>query len=225
MSLVIYGPDASWPRHQKAYWNTALDAARARGWTYEYLGAAHKSGVLVCPAGEHTVTVDKTARGGECFAARATKIITSRCLHGTGDVSTGKVKGRIEDADRLLTSAESLIAAARTDLDSIEARAAGDERLKEVDDLRLRLDSADLTLAELESLEEAALEEALVEAPTPAAVEGLLAEASDNVATASRTLGKVRKHASLRGLSKRMAVARTEIDRLRARLKSFVPND
>lgn len=222
MSLVVYGPDDLWPRHQKAFWNEALSAAREHGWTYAYLGADHKSGDLVCPAGEHVLTVDKTSVGGAHFASRATKIITSRCPHGTGGGPAGKVKERIETAARLLSSAEELIVAARGDLDLIQTRATGDKRLAEIDELRLRLDTADLTLAEVESMEMAALKDAVADAPAPAVVGIALEEADENVAKASRMLGMVRKHHSLKELVRRAVTARTEIETLQASLEQIL---
>lgn len=223
MSLVIFGPDEQWPRHQKSYWNDALDAARAHGWSYHYLGADHKSGDLVCPAGQHVLKVDKTSDGSSYFASRAKKIITSRCPDGNGGGPSGRVKERIEAADRHLGTAEALIATAGADLTVIESQAAGVLRLDELERLRTRLDTADVTLAELEMLEEAALEDALLQTPETSSVSEALDQAEGDLSSAAAVLGMVRKHGSLRELGRRMTGARAQVDELRARLEEFLP--
>jgi hypothetical protein len=70
MSAQRYGPDETWPTHQKPYWNKILAVACQAGWTLNYIDAPHRFGVASCPAGEHTFSVDKTASGGETIHGR-----------------------------------------------------------------------------------------------------------------------------------------------------------
>ena len=222
VSLTVFRAEDRWPRHQKGHWNEALDLAREFGWTYEYLDAPHKAGDMVCPAGEHVLKVDKTADGGAFFAGEAKKVIRSRCTHGTRVGDRGKVKERIERAEALLQSAEVLIAGADDDLTHIEAHRDANQRLAELDELALRLDTADLTLAELETLQDEALDDATIDVPVLGEVEATLETAGENVSTASRTLAKVRQHGSLKGLRDHIDTARLDIEVLQARLGEFL---
>lgn len=236
MSLRVYRPDEPWPRHQKSFWNETLDLAREHGWTYEYLDAKHKSGDLLCPMGEHTITVDKTSTNSESYAIRGKRTIVRTCKHVPGtpdepdeerDASGSQVASRMARAEALMTTAEKLIACADADIAAIEARRAVDENFAELEDLRMRVDTADLTIADLEEMETQALEQAFaldsaeVAVRTPGAVGAALDDAGAQVDEASATIRRVRVHSSLEDLRGRIEAARNEIGRLRARLEEF----
>jgi hypothetical protein len=70
VSAVKYGPDDTWPTHDKKHWHEPLAAARRAGWTLTYVNAPHRFGVVNCPANEHSFVVDKTAKGSETKHSR-----------------------------------------------------------------------------------------------------------------------------------------------------------
>lgn len=157
MSARRYGPEETWPRHQKPFWNAALAQARQTGWTLVYLDAPHHFGTVICPGGACTFEVDKTARGGEFHAKEAGKKIRS-CLHGATQHGS-KVRARQEEASRLLDHAERLIANAAEGLSKAERRQITEA---ELDRLEERLRTAELTIDDaLRDEQEAALQAAL----------------------------------------------------------------
>jgi hypothetical protein len=108
VTATDYGPDETWPQHQRPYWKVALRQARSAGWTLRYLGAPHWFGVVVCPTGEHQFSVDSTARGAETVAGEVPKLLRA-CPHGVAAPGGSKTGPRRAECDRLLTRAEDLI--------------------------------------------------------------------------------------------------------------------
>src|SRR5262249_31870689 len=126
-------------RQAAPHWRRALRQAREAGWTLKHLGAPHRFGVVVCPAGEHTFDVDSTARGSETKALEVPKLLR-RCQHGGPTTTGSRVAERLERAQRLLDRAEQLIGIAMEDLERVEAQHAA---LAELDRVELLLAAAD----------------------------------------------------------------------------------
>lgn len=217
MSLTVYGPDDTWPTHQKPWWKPVLGLARDAGWSYEYLNAPHKAGDLICPASEHVITVDKTAGGSDFHAGEAKKTITFKCKHGRTSAG-GKVRERLDAATRRLETAETLIDQADGRLAAIEFRADADERLAELDRIVLQLESAGMAIDDILLEQDEALADSLADVPALTAVEDALDAADAEIDKASAVAAKIRKHGTVPVLQERARVARNRIERLRARV-------
>jgi|SRR5215475_3330475 len=217
MSVTVYGPSMTWPGHQKPHWRRALRQAREAGWTLKHLGAPHRFGVVVCPAGEHTFDVDCTARGSETKALEVPKLLR-RCEHGEPTATGPRVAERLERAWRLLDRAEQLISIALEDLERVEARHAA---LAELDRVELLLAAADATVDEvLAAAQEEALERAAELADAPGA--GVIAETLDRaeaaVNEATVVVRQIRRARPAGELRIRAETAKVRIDMLRVRL-------
>ena len=169
-----YGPCDTWPSHDKKHWHEPLAAARAAGWTLTYLDAPHRFGVVHCPAGEHSFSVDKTAKGSETMAKEALKRI-SRCGHPAGRVRTERDKSQ-----RMLDTATRLTVEVAAGLVAAEAKRDAQEVL---DRLEIQLETAALNVDEVLAAQEAALEAAIVvdDAPSPPTLIDELNEATEAV--------------------------------------------
>jgi signal transduction histidine kinase len=220
-----YGPGDSWPRHQKQWWNEALAATRAAGWTLNYIEAPHRFGTVSCPSKDddsrHSFMVDKTARGGETKSKEALKLVRA-CQHAS-TVTGSKVRQRQEECERLLREAERLISIADTGLTLAEAQAAA---WADLERLETQLETAEANLAEVLRGE---VEEALRaaddadDAPEPDTIAVTLDDAAaavtrtESVATAL----KVRKPKFAEPLLNRAQAARVRIADLRDRLRAL----
>jgi hypothetical protein len=217
VSVSEFGPDDTWPSHQKPYWKVALKQARTAGWTLRYLGSSHWFGVVVCPAGEHTFGVDSTARGAETIAAEVPKLLRD-CPHGAVRPDGSKVAQRRAESERLLRRAEELVDMAGADLGRAEAREAA---RAELDRLELLLDTAQLTVDEgLLIAQDEALDRAaeLDDAPGPKVVMATLDEAQDTTEAAVAIAVRIRRAPVAGPLLARAARVRQRIAGLRARL-------
>lgn len=216
-----YGPDDTWPSHQKPFWNKALAEARRVGWTLTHVDAPHNFGVVSCPAGEHAFGVDKTAVGGETKSKEAMKKIRW-CQHGMGQ-SGSKVRARQQECVQLLDVAEELIAAAAERLTIAEAKQGAQEDL---DRLELQLQTAASNVREILLTEQEAALLAAIEvdhAPEPAVVSATLDDATVAVQR-SESVAKalsVGRPKLAKPLLERAKEARTSIDGLNARLAAL----
>lgn len=165
-----YGPDVAWPPHDKKHWREPLAAARAAGWTLTYLDAPHRFGVVRCPAGEHSFSVDKTAKGSETIAKEALKKI-SWCDHPAGRVRTER-----DMSQRMLDTAARLTTEVAAGLVAAEAKRDAQEVL---DRLEIQLETAALNVEEVVAAEEAAI--AVEDAPDPPTLVDELNEATEAV--------------------------------------------
>lgn len=218
MSSDVYGPDETWPEHQKPYWNVALRQARAAGWSLTTGG--HWFGVVSCPSGEHTFGVDKTARGGETKALEVPKLLRS-CQHGTPTASGSKVALRRAECERMLTRAEELISIATADLRRAEQR---HEAFAELDNLSVVVETADATVNEvLAAAQDEALDRAvgLEDAPDPAEIGTTLGEAELFAGNAAEVAGKIRRPGVAGPLLARANTAKASIVQLRERLATL----
>jgi len=217
MSVTVYAPDMTWPEHQKPHWSRALRQARKAGWTLKHMGAPHRFGVVVCPAGEHTFDVDSTARGSETKALEVPKLLR-RCQHGGLTTTGSRVAERLERARRLLDRAEQLISIASEDLERVEARHAA---LAELDRVELLLAAADTTVDEvLAAAQEEALEQAAELEDAPGA--GVIAETLDRAEAAADeaavVVRQIRRAGPAGELTTRAETAKARIRALRVRL-------
>jgi hypothetical protein len=221
-----YGPDETWPGHQKPYWNKALGEARAAGWILTYDDAPHRYGVVSCPGGDDgtscTFEVDKTAKGGETFSVIARTLIRN-CRHGT-TVQGSKVRARQDECQRLLDHADRLIGVAAMGLDQIEVRQAA---LADLDQIQARIEAAEANLDEILKEDMAAALEAVYDsdyAPLPDEISSTLAEAADTAdegASVATTL-KVRRPRLAKPFLLRALEAQKRIAELRARLAELM---
>lgn len=222
---VQYGPDETWPRHQRPFWNEALDEARSAGWTLKYVDAPHKFGVVSCPGGEdgarHTFMVDKTATGGETKSREARKTVRN-CQHGA-TASGSKVHARQAECQRLLDEAERLIDLADTRLTLAEAKQAAWAELERIE---TQLETAAANLAEIlweeqEQAWQAAMD--FDDAPAPDAIAENLDDAIAAVAGSEKvaTALKVRRPRLAQPFLDRAHAAKTRIDELTARLMAL----
>jgi hypothetical protein len=220
-----YGPDETWPRHQKPFWNEALDDARSTGWTLKYVDASHRFGEVFCPGGEdgtrHSFMVDKTAVGGETKSREARKAIRN-CQHGSA-ASGSKVRIRQAECRRLLDEAEHLIDLADARLTLAEAEQAA---WADIERIETQIETAAANLAEILREELDATLQAIEDAgdsPDPEAIEENLDDAmaavvgSENVATAL----KIRRPRLAQPLLDGAQAARGRIAELRARLMAL----
>ena len=219
-----YGPDDTWPRHQKPWWNEALAEARAAGWTLNHIDAPHRFGVVSCPSEDdgtrHSFMVDKTARGGETKSKEARKLVLNVCQHAS-TVTGSKVRVRQDECERLLHEAERLISIADTGLTLAEAHVAA---WADLERLETQLETAAANLAEVLRREQEdawqAAEDVGDDAPEPDSIAATLDDAasvvtrSESVATALR----VRKPKLAESLLSRAQAARVRIGDLRDRL-------
>lgn len=218
MSATEYGPDETWPSHQKPFWSEALAEARQAGWTLTFINAPHNFGVVRCPEGEHTFDVDKTARGGETKSREAIKKIRW-CPHGTGH-SGSKVRARQEECIRLLDVADELIATAEQGLAIAEAKASAQEDLARLE-LQLQTATSNVSQAEQEAALQAAIE--LDDAPEPGVLSATLDEAAATVGyseSTAKALSPARPALAV-SLLERVAGTHTRINELRTRLAAL----
>jgi hypothetical protein len=157
------------------YWNKALNEAREARWTLTYIDAPHTFGSVSCPAGEHTFSVDKTAKGGETKSKEALKKIRW-CQHGPGQGGS-KVRARQQECIQWLDVADQLIAVAEKGLTLAEAKQGAQEDL---DRLELQLRTATSNVEKVLSAEQEAALEAAIDvdgAPEPETLSAALDEA------------------------------------------------
>jgi hypothetical protein len=214
MSAPRYGPDASWPSHEKKHWHEPLAAARRAGWTLIYVNAPHRFGVVYCPANEHSFMVDKTAKGSETKAKEALKKI-AWCDHPAGHAQTQR-----DESQRLLDTADRLSDEVEEGLIMAEAKRDAQEVL---DRLEIQLDTAasnvdDVLLTEQETALEAAIE--VDDAPDPPVLAGKLDEATTAVAGSESIAKSVRagRPGVAKPLQDRARTLRARIDELGSRL-------
>lgn len=217
-----YGPNDTWPRHQKSYWNEALDEARAAEWTLNYVDAPHRFGVVSCPGGSdgnrHSFKVDKTAVGGETKSKEARKLIRT-CQHSPATTGS-RVRARQEECARLLGEAERLISMADEGLTVAEARAAAWADLERIE---TQLETAAASLVEILRHEEEEAWRAVddtEDAPTLDSISATLGDAMTAVADSESVAAalKVRKPRLAKPFIDRAHQARTQIAELRERL-------
>jgi hypothetical protein len=219
---ALFGPNDSWPRHQKPWWNEALAEARAVGWTLNYIDAPHRFGIVSCPSRDegtrHSFMVDKTARGGETKSKEARKLVRA-CQHASTETGS-KVRVRQAECERLLHEAERLISIADAGLTLAEAQAAA---WADLERLEAQLETAAANLAEVLRGE---LEEALQAADDAddAPEADMIAVTLDDAATAVTrsesvaTALKVRKPKLAQPLLNRAQAVHVRIADLRERL-------
>lgn len=220
-----YGPNDTWPRHQKRYWNEALDAARAAEWTLNYVDAPHRFGVVLCPGGNdgnrHSFKVDKTAVGGETKSREAQKPIRA-CQHGPATTGS-KVRVRKEECERLLDEAERLISVADARVSVAEARAAAWADLERIE---AQLETAEANVAEVLRQEQGEAWQAAIDADDAPAPDSIFATLDDAVTavidseSVAARLEASRPHLAM-PLIGRAREARVRIAELRERLAAL----
>jgi hypothetical protein len=215
MSAREYGPDDTWPSHEKKHWHEPLATARQAGWTLVYINAPHRFGVVYCSAREHSFTVDKTARGSETKAKEALKKV-AWCTH-----PAGLVRAQRDESQRLLDTAAWLTTEVEEGLAAAEAKQEAQEVL---DRLEIQLDTAasnveEVLLAEQEAALEAAI--AVDDAPDPPVLAGRLNEATAAVDSSESLTKSVRTvHPGIaRPLLEKATTLRARIAELRRRLE------
>lgn len=211
-----YGPGDTWPSHDKKHWHDPLAAARAAGWTLTYLDAPHCFGVVRCPAGEHSFSVDKTAKGSETMAKEALKRI-SWCDHPAGRVRTER-----DESQRLLDMAARLTTEVAAGLVAAEAKRDANEVL---DRLAIQLETAALNVEEVLAAQDAALEAAVAvdDAPDPPALIDKLNEATEAVTGGESRAKSVRSGypGIARPLVNQATTLRARIGELRSRVAAL----
>ena len=216
MAAPRYGPDETWPSHSKSHWHQPLAQARAAGWTLVYVDAPHRFGVVRCPAGQHTFSVDRTARNSETLAKEAVKKIT-RCGHVGGRAHVEQ-----QEAGRLLDMASRLTADVAEGLSEAEAK---QDAYEDLDRLQLLLETAELTVADALAAQEAALEAAAAVDDAPAAP-----ALSDKLDVAAGVVTKGESHVkalrsehpeAAKPLLSHAAALRTRIGQLRYRVAAL----
>jgi hypothetical protein len=194
-----------------------LKLAHDAGWSLTTGG--HGFGRLSCPAGEHTISVDGTAKGGETKAKEVPKRLR-QCQHGSASAAT-KVPARMAECELLLARTDELIAAAKADLWRAEEQ---QHALAELDRLSLILDTADANLEEvLAAAQDEALERAveLEGAPSQDAIGSVIDEAARVVDKADEVAGKIRRTGIAGPLKARANTAKAQIAGLRMRLATL----
>jgi hypothetical protein len=216
MTATKYGPDDTWPVHQKPFWNQTLSEARQAGWTLTYINAPHRFGSVACPAGQHTFDVDKTANGGETKSKQAIRKIRW-CEHGPG------VEKRRQECVCLLDVADQLISTVKMGLTRAEAKQAAHEDL---DRLELQLQTACANIDEVLLAKQDDALRAAVEVDDALDPEALVADLDDaaagvehGAAVAKTLTPPAPKLAKL--LLERASAARTSIEELRGRLAAL----
>ena len=225
MSAERYGPSGTWPRHQKSYWNEALEEARAAGWMLTYLNAPHRFGIVSCPGGDdgnvHSFEVDKTAHGGERFSRLARRLIRT-CQHGSTSVGS-KFCGRQDKCNRLLDEAERLLSEAEPGLRFAELRTAA---WADLDRLEIQLATAAANVAEALLAEEEAWQTIIDtdDAPALDAISATLDNATTAVLSGESIAIalKVRKPRLAKPLLERAHEVRDRIAQLRERLAALM---
>jgi hypothetical protein len=213
-----YGPDETWPSHEKKHWHEPLAEARLAGWTLTYVNAPHRFGIVSCPAGEHTFDVDKTAKGAETRAKESRKKIR-RCGHPP----IGPVKDQQDKSENLLDVSDHIATEVEQGLSDAEAKQNAQEVLGR---LEVQLATATCNVDEVLSAEQDAALQAAVDAddaPDPPVLEAKLDDANaaltDGESTA-RSLG--RGHPGVaRPLLERARNLHERIDVLRSRLTAL----
>ncbi|GCD91207.1 hypothetical protein NLS1_32130 [Nocardioides sp. LS1] len=201
-----------------------MRAARAAGWTFNHIDSAHVFGEIVCPTGQHVKKIFKTGENTETVAIDALNLVI-RCPDSAARPPGDKSQVRLESAQKLLGEAELMISSAEDDLSQIEAKEDAEQRFNDLCDLELRIDTAALTLAELEELQDEAFAEATADAPLPAAVEAAITTASAKVETAVAEIKRVNKRGPVKEIHQRAGAARERIAALRVRLSDYLPDE
>ena len=188
MSATRYGPEDSWPSHDKKHWHDPLAQARQSGWTLTYVNAPHLFGVVTCPGAEHRFDVDKTARNSETKAKEALKKIRW-CEHPP----PGPVQQRRDRSQELLDVAEQIAQEVEQGLDRAQSRL---DAYRAVDRLEARLEAAAANVSEvLQGELDQAIETAIEAddaAPDPLALEGELDMASASMAEGESAAKSIR---------------------------------
>lgn len=198
--MRTYTADEEWPHHSKKHWRDAFERAQAAGWVLDYLDA-HWFGILRCPCGDHVLNVDRTATGGEKYAASVPNKIRA-CQKANGLDSTSM---KIADATRLMDAAESLIDRIEEGLTSVWNKQCA---AQELDRLCLQIETAEL------ALQDEVLERALAAAEAAAEMDDLQQwsdEAQSHADEAEEVLKKVARQTVTRP-------QRARLDALRGRL-------
>jgi len=177
--------------------------ARQAGWTLKYVNADHRFGDVVCPGGEHTFMVDKTARSGESAAVRASALI-SRCRHV--DATT---RARQEHCEQMLDEANNLIDSAATGLTMAEARQDAWDGLEH---LEVQLQTADETAAAVLRAELKSLWNTAMETDSAPNTDDI----ADTLDTADKTVERGRADATNLKSAELIARAREHRDRIKA---------
>lgn len=218
MSAPRYGPDDTWPSHEKKHWHEPLAEACRAGWTLIYVNAAHRFGVVTCPAGQHTFEVDKTAKGSETKAKEAFKKIRW-CEHPPA----GHVRDQRDKSRELLDVADQLAVEVEQGLVMAEAKQDAQEVL---DRLEIQLNTAACNVEEAILAEQEAALQAAVEvehAPDPPVLAEKLTGAAAAV-TGSESIAKSVKprHPGVaKPLLDRANELRGRIGQLRSRLSAL----
>lgn len=222
--VARYGPEDTWPKHDKPFWNDALAVAREAGWSLVWLDAPHWWGRVECPTGEHTGLVDKTARGGETKANELKKDVRG-CPHGTGGTGS-KVRERESRCRDLLDQAEGLLDRAAEALLRVEGREEAFDQLALLEAAQADVADAAASVEELlgsrsfaEAID-AAWERAATydDAPPPAAIADDL-DTAEAVAVEAHTMAaKIKRSGLSDPLRKRAEEAKARVTSLRARL-------
>jgi hypothetical protein len=134
----------------------------------------------VCPAGEDTFDVDKTARGGDAKALEVPKKL-DRCQHSGASARGGsRVALRQAECERLLARTEELINQAERDVELAQGK---QDAYAELDRLEMLIDTAETNLNEVPAEQDEALDRAadLEHAPALALIEATVDEAEDTV--------------------------------------------
>lgn len=212
--VARYGPDNTWPRHQKPYWKRVMAEARLAGWTLEYLDAPHAFGTVSCPSGEHTFMVDKTARGGESASVLARKLVR-RCTHRpAADAAT---RARQEECARLLDEAGQLIASADTGLAMAETH---QDAWDDLERLEIQLRTASETTAKVLRTElHAAWSSAIASDEAPS-----VSEIASTLDDATSAMARGKSEAASLKLTELVSRARgylRQVDMLRRRLAAL----
>ena len=216
MSATRYGPEDTWPSHDKKHWREPLEQARQAGWTLTYIDAPHLFGPVMCPGGEHRFDVDKTARGSETKAKEALKKIRS-----CGHPPPGPIQLRRDRSQQLLDIAEQIAQEVEQGLGGVQSQV---DAFRALDRLEARLEAAAANLdevlqGELDQALEAAIE-ADDAAPDPLDLEGRLDTATESVAEGESAAKSLRPdHPGVaKPLLERACKLSERITRLRGRL-------
>lgn len=216
MSAPEYGPDDTWPTHDKKHWSEPLAAARAAGWTLTYIDAPHRFGVAHCPARQHSFQIDKTARGSETKAKEAIKKI-AWCTHPGDQVRLQQERSLslLDTAERLTSEVEEGIVAAEAKQDAQDVLAR----------MEIQLDTAESSVELLLAEQDRALEEAIAvaDAPDPPVLAGKLTEATAAVGSGESLAKSVRReHPGVaKPLLSRANALRARIAQLRDQLSAL----
>ena len=208
-------PDTSWARHSNTEWNKTLSAARDAGWSFQKF-SSHAFGKISCPAGTHSKIIFSTGSGSENVARDTYRLITEKCEHRPDLPRTiGLLNARLDNAERLVTAAESLLDKGDVETKIQELLGEADSEVDEVatEALNERFD---------ELVNEAdAIERSLDAAVAQSEPAGLLAEASSEARDAKNTLRSIpKRHEHRDALIERLEAIQARITECRSRLEA-----